>query len=272
MPDFSASHDTGFETLIDPQVVATATHVSYTSKASFGKRYQQLDSTLFSGAENESTYTLMNEVTQRAYEVDAGDDYKIVRERSIVTDAAPAELFTDTSQFKAGLLIARVGGGYFSVATGIGQDDCLGYGPMAGGLNIVRAAAKDGNVYDLNFRLDVNQRTALDVGTLSGDSGSGIWGWDSVSNSWKFLGVNSAGSGAGYNKMTYFRSAPEWTQSTINSFNDPSINTLNTSDVIYVGAQDISTGEGDFTSMVIPFAITVSVPTLRNLPGPTPIS
>ena len=115
MPDFSASHDTGFETLIDPQVVATATHVSYTSKASFGKQYQQLDSTLFSGAENESTYTLMNEVTQRAYEVDAGDDYKIVRERTIVTDAAPAELFTDTSQFKAGLLIARTGGGPFQL-------------------------------------------------------------------------------------------------------------------------------------------------------------
>ncbi|TBM18429.1 hypothetical protein EYY84_03495, partial [Hafnia alvei] len=247
MPDFGASNDTGFETLIDPQVVATATHVSYTSKASFGKQYQQLDSTLFSGAENESTYTLMNEVTQRAYEVDAGDDYKIVRERTIVTDAAPAELFTDTSQFKAGLLIARTGGGTFSVATGIGQSHYLDYGPMAGGLNIVRASEKDGNVYYLNFRLDVNQRTALDVGTLSGDSGSGIWGWDSVSNSWKFIGVNSAGSGSGYNKMTYFRSAPEWTQSTINSFNDPSINTLNTSDVIYVGAQNISTGEGDFT-------------------------
>ncbi|MDU7483793.1 MAG: S6 family peptidase [Hafnia alvei] len=119
MPDFSSSIDGGYATLVDAQATATATHVSYNSTASFGKRYQQLDATLFSGAENASSYTLMNEVTQRAYEVadpggaSNGGDYKITRERTIVTDAAPAELFTDTSQFKTGLVVARTGGGLF---------------------------------------------------------------------------------------------------------------------------------------------------------------
>ncbi|MFU2317187.1 S6 family peptidase [Rahnella sp. PCH160] len=247
MPDFSASNDGGFQTLIDPQVTATAGHVDYTSEASFAKEFQQLDATLFSGADNANSYTLMNEVTKRAYEVDAGDDYKLVRQRTIATDVAPAELFTDTSQFKSGLLIARTGGGYLAIATAVGEATYLDYGPLAGGFNIVNGKSYSGDVYTLSFLLPVNQITPLDVGTLSGDSGSGIWGWDTKSQSWKFLGINSAGSGGGYNKWTFLKSAPEWTQKIIDSFNDPAIATSNSSDIIYVGDQDINTGEGDFT-------------------------
>ncbi|WMY73546.1 S6 family peptidase [Buttiauxella selenatireducens] len=246
MPDFSASVDGGFSTLINSQVTATATHVPYNDNISFGKRYQQLDGTLFSGAENESSYALMNEVTKSAYELDAGSDYKITRERTIVTDAAPAELFTDTSQFKAGLLIARTGGGYLAIATDVGEATYIGYGPLAGGFNIINGQSYYDGVYNLSFLLPVNQITALDVGTLSGDSGSGMWGWDVKSQSWKFLGVNSAGSGAGYNKWTFLRTAPDWTQVKINDFNDSLIATSKSSDIIYVGAQDIYTGEGDF--------------------------
>jgi len=243
MPDFAASVDGGYSTLVNSQVTATAKHVDYNDSISFAKRYQQLDATLFSGAENASSYTLMNEVTKRAYEIDAGGDYKITRERTLVTDVAPVELFTDTSQFKPGLVIARVGVGSLAIATAVGKANYIDYGPQAGGLNIITEGSFSGNVHYLGFYLPVKQITALDVGTLAGDSGSGMWGWDIVSQSWKFLGINSAGSGEGYNKYTYLRSAPEWTLAT----NDPAINTLNAADIIYVGAQDRATGEGDFT-------------------------
>lgn len=123
--------------------------------------------------------------------------------------------------------------------------------PAAGGMNVLTKAylyqTVPGGEYSLAFILAQDPKTAIDVGSLSGDSGSGVWGWDTVSGSWKFIGVDSAGSSAGYNKKTLVASAPEWTQDVLNSFNDPAINTLNASDIIYIGAQDKLSGEGTFT-------------------------
>ncbi|WP_198555886.1 S6 family peptidase, partial [Rahnella sp. AA] len=258
MPDFSANADRGNMTLIDPQVTVTADHVTKITDASFGKRYLQLDSTLFSGAEKSSSYELMNEITKEAYTVTSPGDYKLVRQRSIVTDAAPAELFTDTSQLKAGLQIARVGGGYFTVATGVGKSTPAEYiphfgqgsGPTAGGLNIVGNVTLGSNgIYTLTYKFTSDEKTALDAGARPGDSGSGVWAWDNISQSWKFMGIHTAHSGdAGYDSLTlYMRADPGWTQETLNSFNDPSVNTLKASDVIYIGNQNIYSGEGDLT-------------------------
>lgn len=247
IPDFSASVDGGFSTLIDPGVTATATHVSYNSTASFGKRFQQLDPTLFSGAEKAESYTLMGDSAKRAYEVDAGTDYKLTRNRTLVTDAAPAELFTDSSQIKTGMLIARVGGGNLDIALPDGSSKHLAYGPLAGGLNILIGDDNLSPVATLKTQLAKRAKTALDVGSLGGDSGSGIWGWDAVSGSWKFIAIDSAISGYSYGQNNYFRSATDWTLATLDSFNDPAINTLQNSDIIHIGAQDAVTGEGDFT-------------------------
>lgn len=76
--------------------------------------------------------------------------------------------------------------------------------PAAGGMNVLTKAylyqTVPGGEYSLAFILAQDPKTAIDVGSLSGDSGSGVWGWDTVSGSWKFIGVDSAGSSAGYNK------------------------------------------------------------------------
>lgn len=258
MPDFSASADRGNMTLIDAQTTVTADHVTKDTQASFGKRFQQLDSTLFSGAEKESSYKLMNEVSQTAHTETSPGDYKLVRLRGIVTDAAPAELFTDTSQLKAGLQIARVGGGLFTVATGNGKSNDPSYniqlgqgsGPTAGGLNIVGNVTLDSQgIYTLTYKFTSAEKTALDVGARSGDSGSGVWAWDNKSQSWKLMGVHTNHSGTpGYDSITlYMKADPGWTQETLNSFNDPAINTLKATDIIYVGQQSASTGEGNFT-------------------------
>ncbi|HDS9358575.1 TPA: hypothetical protein QH850_001083 [Enterobacter chengduensis] len=248
IPDFSSNADGGFSTLISAQVAPSATHVSYTNNLTFGKRFQQLDSTLFSGAENESSYTLMNEVTKRAYDIEATDDYKITRLRTIVTDAAPSELFTDTSQIKNGLLIARVGGGNLTIALDKDNTQILDYGPLAGGTNIIEKVDLNGQVYKLTLTLREAQKTALDVGTQGGDSGSGVWGWDTKSQSWKLVAINSAGGGTkGYGKKSYLKAAPQWTLDTMESFNDAAINTIKSTDIIYAGAQDRVSGEGNLT-------------------------
>ena len=248
IPDFSSNADGGFSTLISAQVAPSAVHVGYTDNLTFGKRFQQLDATLFSGAEKAESYTLMNEVTKRAYDVETTDDYKITRLRTLVTDAAPSELFTDTSQLKKGLVIARVGGGTFAVALDKNTIQDLGYGQMAGGTNIIETVSLNGQVYNLRITLTEAQKTALDVGTLGGDSGSGVWGWDTKSQSWKLVAINSAGGGTkGYGKTSFFRTAPQWTLDTMESFNDAAISTLNSSDIIYAGAQDSKSGEGYLT-------------------------
>ncbi|MCT4710319.1 autotransporter domain-containing protein [Enterobacteriaceae bacterium H11S18] len=247
VPDFSASVDGGWSTLIAPNVTATARHLNYDDNISFGKRSQQLDATLFSGAENASSYTLMNEVTKRAYDVSANIDYRLTRHRTLITDAAPAEIFTDLSQITKGLLVARVGGGYMTVANPDGTTTYLYYGPQGGGLNIIDRVYNSGVAKQILIQFARDPLTPLDVGTVGGDSGSGMWGWDSVSQSWKFLAINSAGSGSGYGKWSYLYAAPDWTQEILESFNDAAINTRNASDVIHVGSQDAVSGEGDFT-------------------------
>jgi len=186
VPDFSASVDGGWSTLIAPNVTATARHLNYDDNISFGKRSQQLDATLFSGAENASSYTLMNEVTKRAYDVSANIDYRLTRHRTLITDAAPAEIFTDLSQITKGLLVARVGGGYMTVANPDGTTTYLYYGPQGGGLNIIDRVYNSGVAKQILIQFARDPLTPLDVGTVGGDSGSGMWGWDSVSQSWKF--------------------------------------------------------------------------------------
>lgn len=119
---------------------------------------------------------------------------------------------------------------------------------MAGGTNIIETVSLNGQVYNLRITLTEAQKTALDVGTLGGDSGSGVWGWDTKSQSWKLVAINSAGGGTkGYGKTSFFRTAPQWTLDTMESFNDAAISTLNSSDIIYAGAQDSKSGEGYLT-------------------------
>ncbi|WGE76771.1 autotransporter outer membrane beta-barrel domain-containing protein [Actinobacillus equuli subsp. haemolyticus] len=102
----------------------------------------------------------------------------------------------------------------------------------------------------MTYTLVINNaaKTALDIGTKGGDSGSPVYWWDEARQKWWLIAANQAGGGGeGYAKDSYLRSAPEWTEKRIASYIDAPINTTSSTSAITWQKQDATTGEGKLT-------------------------
>lgn len=259
IPDFSplVSNGTGGgATLIFPNVVATAAHVENITDSDLGRRFQRQDPTLFNGAQDPSSYDWLGVTNKSAHRIElSGSDYMLVRQRYIDTEAAPAELFTDESQLTPGLDIARSGQGMVIIANRDGSLSKPLSGPWSkvtsGGTNTIvdmwNQTNRDGNTYyEFYYTMPRQQKTALDTIGLSGDSGSGAYGWDKVAQRWKYIGAVSRGVTEGYDHGDEILvGANRWTQQQLDELNDAPLNTRLATNVIILGAQDRDSGAGD---------------------------
>ncbi|MDG4947524.1 hypothetical protein NYR72_02590 [Actinobacillus equuli subsp. haemolyticus] len=220
------------------------------------------DGTLFNGSDKNENYYKLGETTKRAVDNETpGFDYKFTRYRSVVTEVAPTEMLS-SSETKAllgkalgrGALLARAGGGVqvkavdgSTAAAGCGEADGC-YGWLSGGLNQILWHSIYGKRMTYTLAITNAAKTALDIGTKGGDSGSPVYWWDEAKQKWWLIAANQAGGGGeGYAKDSYLRSAPEWTEKRIASYIDAPINTTSTTSSITWQKQDTTTGEGKLT-------------------------
>ncbi|WGE62620.1 autotransporter outer membrane beta-barrel domain-containing protein [Actinobacillus equuli subsp. haemolyticus] len=273
MPDFSATNDSdtgkmtsyngGYSTVFNPSYGISVAHVPYTDNLTWARRfYIHNDGTLFNGSDKNENYYKLGETTKRAVDNETpGFDYKFTRYRSVVTEVAPTEMLS-SSETKAllgkalgrGALLARAGGGVqvkavdgSTAAAGCGEADGC-YGWLSGGLNQILWHSIYGERMTYTLAITNAAKTALDIGTKGGDSGSPVYWWDEAKQKWWLIAANQAGGGGeGYAKDSYLRSAPEWTEKRIASYIDAPINTTSTTSSITWQKQDTTTGEGKLT-------------------------
>ncbi|WGE52290.1 S6 family peptidase [Actinobacillus equuli] len=273
MPDFSATNDSdtgkmtsyngGYSTVFNPSYGISVAHVPYTDNLTWARRfYIHNDGTLFNGSDKNENYYKLGETTKRAVDNETpGFDYKFTRYRSVVTEVAPTEMLS-SSETKAllgkalgrGVLLARAGGGVqvkavdgSTAAAGCGEADGC-YGWLSGGLNQILWHSIYGERMTYTLVINNAAKTALDIGTKGGDSGSPVYWWDEARQKWWLIAANQAGGGGeGYAKDSYLRSAPEWTEKRIASYIDAPINTTSSTSVITWQKQDATTGEGKLT-------------------------
>ncbi|WGE64763.1 autotransporter outer membrane beta-barrel domain-containing protein [Actinobacillus equuli subsp. equuli] len=274
VPDFSATNDSdtgnmtsyngGYSTVFNPSYGVSVSHVSYTDNLTWARRfYIHNDGTLFEGSDKNENYYKLGEQTKRAVDNRApnGFDYKITRYRSIVTEVDPIDMLPSNKteqllgkELGPGALLARVGGGLqvraidgSTAATGCGEFERC-YGWLSGGLNKIIWHSTDGDKQTYYIDINNEAKTALDIGTKSGDSGSPVFWWDETNKKWWLIATNqSGGGGAGYDKFSYLRAAPKWTEERIASYIDEPINTTSATSTITWHKQDAKTGEGKLT-------------------------
>nr|WP_289709840.1 hypothetical protein [Actinobacillus suis] len=115
-----------------------------------------------------------------------------------------------------GALLARAGGGVqvkavdgSTAAAGCGEADGC-YGWLSGGLNQILWHSIYGERMTYTLAITNAAKTALDIGTKGGDSGSPVYWWDEAKQKWWLIAANQAGGGGeGYAKDSYLRSAPD---------------------------------------------------------------
>lgn len=161
-------------------------------------------------------------------------DYKITRLSKLVTDAAPATLYTppitDGKTDMTGTLIYRIGGGLQQLADKNGQKTDIS---QAGTYNVagiatisqwsdsgdsktaqVIGSGKDGSItYDSG---GVSSTSPLPFGSTEGDSGSPYFVWNPVSEQYELL---MAHTGSYSGNPTVAAAAPNWTLNTMDSDN-----------------------------------------------------
>lgn len=297
--DVSGIVDSGNAALVDPQFVGTAQHLPYLDGLTFGlsRKFIYNDGTLFDGSlpSDRKAFTgeaLSNEFNNlisnagkfssafnkylgityyRANDIEGKNgsqgfvDFKIVRFKKLVIDAAPYALPTNYSQLKNGELVARVGAGAARLGIHGGPNQNLVSGTPIGGLNSINHNAnynfsdKDINPTNTTAKENLyagreiktifyeNGPGALESGSLAGDSGSPLFWFDKQTNEWQYLGGVSGGNFWGGNnafgKDTYWFGSGPWISARVNYYNAPATQ-LKEGQNIVIHGQNPHTGDG----------------------------
>ncbi|WP_197034475.1 S6 family peptidase [Streptobacillus canis] len=124
-----------------------------------------------------------------------GTDWALVRLDRVLHDATTNEVLYDLSRVSENDLVARMGRGERTVSFEDGTSSKLNR-TYSGGLNRITKFYNGLDEKRVNIRLDKTPKTAMDIGTNNGDSGSPLFWWDKENKKWLFLANNSAGNGA----------------------------------------------------------------------------
>lgn len=191
MPDLSAaSRVSGFATLVGDQFIASVAHNTGYTQLSFGASDNNPDSHYYN-------YQLTN---RNNY---PGVDYQTPRLHKLVTEVAPTAAQsldpTGSLYFKGRALrgrytsFLRVGGGhqYLEYPNNSTKDLAGAYQYLTGGVPMKPFSASSGAQGALNFYGNTYSSPFGPMGSFAeaGDSGSGLYAWDSQENQWIFVGV-----------------------------------------------------------------------------------
>ena len=232
IPNFDGMVDGGAYALWgDPQILSTASHVGNWGSFTFIQRHLRKDVELSEGFKNKANTnkdSIVQEYSERVkmpYMRDLGNDYSIGRLKTIAFDGYTPETIKNRNQIHYGDLVARTGGGVNSYAQDGGERYPVGYGNIAGGLNIIYHI--DGGSGSGSFWIQMKReiQTALDSASRPGDSGSPAYIWDKDKNKWLLAGENSAGSGSdnNWNKKSIIKQNPDAVNAYLKSIEDEKI-------------------------------------------------
>lgn len=245
MPSFHGVIDLGNAALWnDNQVLVTVAHINH-SNVTMNNRYFRNDVKLFTKSENQNMTSMFSENYKVAYSQTTpnGNDTRISRLTSIVFDEKKQEAIKSSEESKLNkkdVLVARIGGGTNNIATDRGEIGGAPYGFIAGGLNkIIRNFTQQGIKYVV--AIDKEPKTAIDVGSRGGDSGSPAFYYDSQDKKWKFFASNSGGIGDGYGKTSYLTTEIKWYEDKMKEFDDEKINSGS------INIKSIGAGKGELS-------------------------
>ena len=228
MPDFDAVSDIGSSTAIGYNYVVTVAHQSAAPMPTFTANDWGIGtdrSIKYRGIEEESANS------QFVHTLYGGkQDYKISRLSKLVTDVAPAAVYSgDITKNLTNALVYRVGGGTQAVWDTTGKQSEVNIAGMytvggIGQLSGVTDYATAGNDFvlidiksaDKTTSGGATAATPLPFGTQGADSGSPYFVWDSESESFQFLTAHIGTYGA---TSKFAGAAPEWTEQVMESDN-----------------------------------------------------
>ncbi|ANC40673.1 hypothetical protein A6V27_10010 [Hafnia alvei] len=192
IPDFGASDDSAVATLVAPSYIVSVAHNTGYGGVKFGN-----------GAKYSIGYKIINR------NVDANKDFHIPRLNKVVTDIAPAEMFSsdnarrDKVRYK---YFARVGSGsQYQVSPTTHKPVYItgAYHWKSGG-TIVNPTFENWRLRWTDYGPPDTRAQPFSSAGQGGDSGSPLFVYDSLEKKWKLYGVLTSGSDYGtYNVTTY---------------------------------------------------------------------
>ncbi|HED5924056.1 TPA: autotransporter outer membrane beta-barrel domain-containing protein [Escherichia coli] len=181
MPDFSSVATEGYATLISPQYIVSVKHNKGYNAVSFG--------------DGQNSYTIVNR------NEDPSRDFHTPRLNKLVTEISPTDaistgensnFYTDSERYTAFL---RVGSGrqFIKNEDGTLTQLAAGYSYLTGGTLTAPVVYQSGN----SLKATTPDLFSPDMGLLPttaqpGDSGSPLFAWDSWTDKWVLIGVQTA--------------------------------------------------------------------------------
>ncbi|MDH2997142.1 hypothetical protein A1D22_05555, partial [Pasteurellaceae bacterium LFhippo2] len=194
MIDFSAANRSGYATLVHPQYVVSVAHNQGYGSSSFGHPGDHLDIKHYN-------YELVdrNNYTKAANLGYWSEDYHLPRLAKLVTEVVPqavSELKVDTAIYQDRTrfpLFIRMGSGMQATRNSDGKTSTHGWYDMyltgGGALNVGGNNLRQHGFIDGSGSLfDGENGPMLSYG-MPGDSGSGLYGYDTVLKKWVFVGT-----------------------------------------------------------------------------------
>ena len=188
MPDFSAvDSEIGVATLINPQYIASVKHNGGYTNVSFG--------------DGENRYNIVDRNNAPSLDFHAPRLGKLVTEvapTAVTAQGAVAGAYLDKERYP---VFYRLGSGTQYIKDSNGQLTKMGgaYSWLTGGTVGSLSSYQNGEMISTSSGLvfDYKLNGAMPIYGEAGDSGSPLFAFDTVQNTWVLVGVLSAGNGAG---------------------------------------------------------------------------
>lgn len=193
MPDFSSVNSgSGVATLINPQYIASVKHNGGYTNVSFGY--------------GESRYNIVDRNNAPSLDFHAPRLDKLVTEvapAAVTAQGAVAGAYLDKERYP---VFYRLGSGTQYIKDSNGQLTQMGgaYSWLTGGTVGSLSSYQNGEMISTSSGLvfDYKLNGAMPIYGEAGDSGSPLFAFDTVQNTWVLVGVLSAGNGAGAGEIT----------------------------------------------------------------------
>lgn len=213
MPNFDGAsnpHNIGGSSMWDdPQIVSSVTHViaanGIPTKASLSylDRHLRTDVNLYSNYKTNirnkrgEELKKLSDSSETNHIVAVGDDYAFLRLNHILHDSIIYESYKDEAHLKElikeGTIIARTGSGLNAQVINDKITESLKGYNFAGGLNKISSNLNGNAEKETYIHLNRTEKTAFDIGTMAGDSGSLVLAWDAKNEKWIAVLNNSSG-------------------------------------------------------------------------------